>query len=420
MKTLPNKTMPPPSNDRLAEHLAIWFGQRGGAWSGTVAELLTAVRAGSSVGSSLWPDSGRGLYDHLNAQRETLRSLGVDVLLCTGIPRMVSLRSCAGEPAPEVPSSPVPEIDPVPSPPSNLSMAPAEQATPVVGSEDTGSLDTGSPDSSPVAYEAIPKEILRARSEAARYTSAKYTLQNAGESGIFVDTAEALVAIGEMRQRIQERDLDLQSAVDFVIGTALRITRSHSIAVGFLPEKPKVRGALAGARASMKGLHFDANLFPSRLVAGETVQLPDAQKDAILGSKFRREGVGSLIIVPIFHGQKVEGAMEFLFHEKLNFSPGDVMDLGLIAGVIGDSLDDVAPGGVNHGERYESAAERKALDTLELPFEQSSPQNAPAETESSLPRSVRSKPPASAKLSDTPAVFWRGLKKTWTRHSGGK
>ena len=420
MKTLPNKTMPPPSNDRLAQDLAIWFARRGGAWSGTVAELLTAVRAGSSVGNSLWPESSRGLYEHLNAQRETLRSLGVDVLLSNGIPRMVLLRSCLGEPVLEVPSSPVPEIDPVPTPPSNLSMVAAEQAPPVVRSKDTSFLGTGSADSSPVAYEAIPKEILRARSEAARYTSTKYILQNAPESGVFVDTAEALVAIGEMRQRIQERNLDLQSAVDIVIGTALRITRSHSIAVGFLPEKPKGRESLAGARASMKGLHFDANLFQSRLVAGETVQLPDAQKDPILGSKFRREGVGSLIIVPIFQGQKVEGAMEFLFHEKLNFSPGDVMDLGLIAGVIGDSLGDVAPGGGNQGERYESAAERKAVDTLELPFEQPSPQDARAEKEPSRPRSAGSKPPGSAKPSATPARFWRGLKKTWTGHSGGK
>ena len=225
------------------------------------------------------------------------------------------------------------------------------------------------------------------------------------------------MTIGEMRQRIQERDLDLQSAVDIVIGTALRITRSHSIAVGFLPEKSKVRESLACARASMKGLHFDANLFQSRLVAGETVQLPDAQKDPILGSKFRREGVRSLIIVPIFHGQKVEGAMEFLFHEKLNFSPGDVMDLGLIAGVIGDSLGDIAPGGGNEGERYALAAERKAVDTLELPFEQPSPHHARAESEPSLPRSAGSKPPGSAKSSATPALFWRGLKKTWTGHS---
>ena len=83
---------------------------------------------------------------------------------------------------------------------------------------------------------------------------------------------------------------------------------------------------------------FDANLFQSRLTAGEAVQIADAQKHPVLGATYRRAGVGSLIMVPIFRHREVAGAIEFFFQEKRSFSPGDVMDLGLIAGVISESL----------------------------------------------------------------------------------
>lgn len=52
----------------------------------------------------------------------------------------------------------------------------------------------------------------------------------------------------------------------------------------------------------------------------------------------QREGVGSLIIVPIFHHRKAVGAMEFFFREMRFFSTGQVMDLELIAGVVSERL----------------------------------------------------------------------------------
>ena len=88
----------------------------------------------------------------------------------------------------------------------------------------------------------------------------------------------------------------------------------------------------------MAGLHFQASLFRSCLRTGETLQLQDAQKHPRVAATCRREGIGSLIMVPIFRNREVAGAIEFFFQEKRSFSPGDVMDLGLIAGVISESL----------------------------------------------------------------------------------
>lgn len=416
-----NTTMLPQSNDRLDQELATWFSQRGGAWSGTAAELLTSVRSGSNLGS-LWPESSRGLYDHLKAHRPMLLSLGVDVLLPHGVPRMVSLRRCPNEFTLSDPPLAASEIDPVSDPPSNLPLPVAGQkAAPAAASEDAGSA----------ACETFHEEIPMAKSDpGGRYVGAKYAAGSTLEGRVFEDTTEALVAIGEMRQQIREQGLDLQSAVDMVISAALGITRSYRIAVGFLPQKRVGQPPRTGDGAWMKGLHFDANRFQSRLMAGEAVQLQDAHKDPILGSKFRREGVGSLIIVPIFRDQEVAGAMEFLFHEKLNFSAGDVMDLGLIAGAISESLGNLALDGVMQVAGREFRSQTKAVDNIELQPGQSSNENddpgdhrpnpvrdtihsQTAVPESSTPESRVLESLASTKLAAAPTLLWRAFKRAW-------
>src|SRR6476660_6057981 len=48
-----------------------------------------------------------------------------------------------------------------------------------------------------------------------------------------------------------------------------------------------------------------------------------------------REGVKSLIVLPIFHNHKVGGTMELMFKETRYFSTGDVMTLELIADIVG-------------------------------------------------------------------------------------
>jgi hypothetical protein len=153
----------------------------------------------------------------------------------------------------------------------------------------------------------------------------------------FSNTGEALFAIVEMRRQIREQGLDLEAAVDLVIDHAREITKCYGIEVGFLPQEIGTRSPM-GAAASRNGLPFDANLFQSSLTAGEAVQIADAQQHPVLGATYRRAGVRSLIIVPIFRHREVAGAIEFFFREKRIFSPGDVMDLSLIAGVISESL----------------------------------------------------------------------------------
>ena len=88
--------VPEPDN-RFDHELVGWFARHGGVWSGTAAELRAAVKTRVDVSNDWWPASPRALYAHMESHRQILWSLGVDVSLHHGYPRMVSLRSCQNE-----------------------------------------------------------------------------------------------------------------------------------------------------------------------------------------------------------------------------------------------------------------------------------------------------------------------------------
>lgn len=391
------------SNDRLDQELATWFAQRGVAWSGTATELLTSIRTGSDPNSTLWPESSRGLYDHLRAHRELLRALGVDVLLSHGIPRMVSLRPCPSEPTPTKPILDHSEINnPVSYSQSNVHVPTGVQGTaPATQSEEAGLT----------LPETFREELSTKVDRAERNENRKYSAGSAFGERVFGNTGEALVAIGEMRQQI--RELDLESAVGVVIGAALEITRCFRIVVGFLPPNAMGSRPAIGGGTGMTGLPIDADLFQSRLAAGDSVQLQDAQKDPTLGPKFRREGIGSAIIVPIFRDRKVAGSMEFLFCERRKFSDGDVMDLGLIAAVVSESLSNVPPG-VRQSEGRQLPVGTRAGESREL--EKVQVRDARALNAASLERSN----PKSGSPPPLVAPFWRALRRVWTGNPPGK
>ena len=411
--------MLPRDNDRLDHELAGWFSQRGGGWTGTAAELLTSVRARSNtVDSTLWPLSPRIFYAHLQSHRQILRSLGMDVLLRPGSPRMVSVRACRNDPPPSWMSDTT-DIDRVQDPPITLSSVVEPQNTSPADSRDLAQTASHAVHSSDIPT-AEPES--RGRSEEGKFAST-----NALEPRIFENTGEALFAIVEMRRRVREQSLDLEAAVDLVIGPAQEITRSWGIAVGFLPRNRNGRSWRTGGYSSRNGQHFHANLFQSRLMAGEAVQVQDVQRHPLLGAACRREGIGSLIIVPIFRNQEVAGAMEFLFQEKRSFSSGDVMDLGLIAGIISESLMDATQVGAKQpegpecppdAERFkrvqpEPTRNEKADPAEALPIPITGSTNAKTlATESSTPEQVATGmiPP---KLVMAPVLLWRTLKKAW-------
>ena len=89
----------------------------------------------------------------------------------------------------------------------------------------------------------------------------------------------------------------------------------------------------------MAGDQSHTKLFRACLTTGRVLPFAEAQKNGLVGATCRREGVRSLVVVPILHNRKVAGAMELLFKEMRSFSNGDVMTLELIADVVSEGVE---------------------------------------------------------------------------------
>ena len=293
-------------DSRFDLELAEWFSRRGGAWSGTASELLASLRTSGDEGS-LSSLTSVGLYAYLQSHRQRLRSLGVDVLLQNGVPRMVSLRSPQDEPQRKEPTEGHPILT------ANLTPPQVTSSTMTVSNS---SYDAAIAD--PSGSESFRRDNVVKSNSSEKFSAGRPGEEDGPKEGFFSNTGEALFAIVEMRRKIREQGLDLEATVDLVIGRAREITKCCGVAVGFLPQEIGTRPPTGGA-ASRNELTFDANLFQSRLTAGEAVQIADAQKHPVLGATYRRAGVGSLIMVPIFRNREVAGAIEFFFREKRPF-----------------------------------------------------------------------------------------------------
>jgi hypothetical protein len=318
-----------------------------------VSAELTAGRRHALAGKPCAP----ALYSHIESHRGILRSLGVDALLHHGCPRMVSLRSCQDERPAGDSSSDISGINPSSDPPTNLAALAYDQKRESADSDRV----------SPMRDETFGQGIHPAKSDviSQRLVNGICADGNNFEESIFESTGEALFAIVEMRVRIREQGLDLKSAIDLVVGRTQVITRSCGLAVGLVQQDNVVYAARAGVAATIGGSHFQANLFQSCRRTGRTLQLRDAQNHPRMGATCRREGIGSLIIVPIFRQREVAGAIELLFKERRSFSTGDVMDLELIAGVISESLSDIEQMELQQAAGRECLAKTNAAENIE-------------------------------------------------------
>ncbi len=317
------------SNDCFDRELVRWFTLHRRPWRGTASELLAALRTDPAVESDEWPQSARALYSHIESHQQKLRFFGVDVVVHHGRPRMISFRSCPDR-------SKSAESPPGVSRASSKPRVPASLAVPHRGrpSEPPNSAN-------PDAMADTRRRENNASLSGVTTERPTHPVEVAGENTgglIFNSTGEALVAIAELRMQIRDQGLDPASAVDFVIRRTQEITRCCGILVGLLQQDSIAYPARTGVAATMDVPSFQANLFQFCLKTGRTMQLRDAQKHSHVGAACREQGIGSLIVVPIFRNREIAGAIEFLFKERRVFSIGDVLDIELVAGVVGESL----------------------------------------------------------------------------------
>ena len=410
----------PESGDRFDQELAGWFALHGGDWRGTAAELSAAVKIRAGVGNDFWPQSPRALYAQIESRCLQLRSLGVDVRLHPGYPRMLSLRSC--EQTAKKPPLGTFGINRTFNPTINLPRLADEQRVNLADARQIGAAATKS----------FSQNIPIGKSDLAEpFVNGRRGDGQSFEGSIFENTGDALLAVSEMRRRIREQGLDLGSAIDLVVGRTHQIARCTGVAIGLLQQDRVVYPARAGIAATMAGLHFQANLFRSCLRTGETLQLQDAQKHPRVAATCRREGIGSLIMVPIFRNREAAGAVELLFQETRSFSTGDVMDLELIAGVVSDALNGAAQIELKPAEggesRTKSIPEKAVEPQLRHRLNKKAglvggllhPFRATTDEETSLKKSANSESMMlgllASKLAAAPTRLWLTLKRAWTR-----
>ncbi len=314
--------MLPEFDDSFDRELGEWFALRKGVWSGTAAELLAAVQGRPDAGKASWSRSAYTLYAHLESRRHILRSLGIEVRLHQGPPRMLSLRHCpVGIPAKKPPATAssfhLPAISDV-------------NAIPLAGH---GQDATAGPE------ENYRQDVSIAQPDsAARFVSGRYAEKESPGGRVFENTGTALSTVAEIGGLIRDQNLDLEAAIELMANRAQEITQCCGTVVGLLEQDTVVYAVRTGIGATTAGLDLHANFFQSCVRTGGALQLRDAQRHPILGAMCQMEGVGSLVIVPIFHHREVVGAMEFFYKESRSFSTGHVMDLELIAGVVCERL----------------------------------------------------------------------------------
>jgi len=184
------------------------------------------------------------------------------------------------------------------------------------------------------------------------------------EKHVFENTAAALSDIVEMQGRIREQSLGVKSTVELIADRAQEITQCNGVSVGLLHQDNIVYFARTGIAVSMAGDQSQTKLFRSCLTTGQVLPFAEAQKDGLVGATCRREGVRSLVVVPIFHNRKATGAMALLFKGMRSFSNGDVMTLELIADVVGEAVEGAAQAESKQPGGGEGPAEAKAAESL--------------------------------------------------------
>src|SRR6185437_11908620 len=162
------------------------------------------------------------------------------------------------------------------------------------------------------------------------------------------------------------------------VGTQ-ELTGSGGVAIGLLQKDAVVFPSRVGIAVTIAGIPSQTRLFQSCIQSGDVLRVPDAQNHTVVGSSCRREGIKSLIVVPIFRNREIAGAIEIFFKEARSFSDSDVMTLELIADVVSQQVADASQSDARQTEAQESPDRPKNNETLE-------PQGDKAALEESRPR----------------------------------
>src|SRR5208282_2563873 len=150
-----------------------------------------------------------------------------------------------------------------------------------------------------------------------------------------------LTQVIETQRQIQDRQLDLQSAMSLVAERVVEIAKACGAGIGTLAGKNVRYRAAAGLMTLPDGseVAIEKSLCAACLRTGEVIRCADINADFLIDAdECHRRGIQALIAVPVYHEGGVTGALELYYANRQAFGEQDVHACQLMAGLVTEAL----------------------------------------------------------------------------------
>jgi TPR repeat protein len=176
----------------------------------------------------------------------------------------------------------------------------------------------------------------------------------------FSDSASGLLAMAETQQAIETGKLDLESATDCVVSLAVSLTAAQCSAMWLYADRELVYRTGSGALFEDEVLRLAIkSVLSSTVGLVDLSSLWNTKADNHFGVAIR-----SLLIAPVYHGDRVVGGLAVFSSEAGQFSQQDRTNLRLLSGVLAHALGKSSEAHLKQAAERERARVRQALAQL--------------------------------------------------------
>ena len=155
------------------------------------------------------------------------------------------------------------------------------------------------------------------------------------------DYNRVLTQVIETQRQIQDRQLDLESAMSLVAERVIEIAKAGGASIGTLAGKNVRYRAAAGLMTRPVGseVAIEKSLCSACLRTGEVIRCADINADFLIDAdECHRRGIQALIAAPVYHEGGITGALELYYANRQAFSEQDVHACQLMAGLVTEAL----------------------------------------------------------------------------------
>jgi putative methionine-R-sulfoxide reductase with GAF domain len=145
----------------------------------------------------------------------------------------------------------------------------------------------------------------------------------------------------EIQRQIQTEQLNANTAMSLIAEQLTEICGAAGAAIGIVHESTVNYRAVSGIRTPPAGssVAIEKALCSSCIRSGQVFSCPDVNPEILIDSQeCKRRGIGSLVVVPVFHNGGIKGAVELYFSDARAFSSEDIHSCQLMAALVTEVL----------------------------------------------------------------------------------